>query len=83
MTVKPPREDMDPVAAFVALEKYNAIQLMHAVDADFQHLAKSASDAASSNITLGAGCSRARRCSLQACQVLPCGSWCARHQTAG
>ncbi len=38
--VNPPREDLDPVHAFVHLERYNAIRMIQAVDADFQQLSK-------------------------------------------
>ena len=62
--VKPPREDLEPVQAFVHLERYNAVQLIQAVDADFIQLTKCA-DVPSFVmllLTLSVGFSREPRC---------------------
>jgi hypothetical protein len=40
-TATAPRENLDPVHSFVALERYNAIRFIQAVDGDFQQLTKS------------------------------------------
>ena len=38
--IAPPREDLDPIRAFVQLERFNAIRFIKAVDRDLQQITK-------------------------------------------